>query len=177
MRLPFGVLVAWAILAITVALTTAVGIVPELRSERTLLDDAHQAYVRANRDKIQLRDGAHEDAARRRIAANIARMHPPDTRYLGTTAVIRAVDGLDNRFHVTLQRLDAGDDGVRETGGRSVTIEWSGAYRSIVRAVAALSQGPALIRVVDVRLDHDPKMAASIDAVVHINVYAAIDTL
>ncbi|MEO7202493.1 MAG: hypothetical protein ABI431_06675 [Candidatus Tumulicola sp.] len=104
-------------------------------------------------------------------------MHPPDTRYLGTTAVIRAVDGLDNRFHVTLQRLDAGDDGVRETGGRSVTIEWSGAYRSIVRAVAALSQGPALIRVVDVRLDHDPKMAASIDAVVHINVYAAIDTL
>jgi hypothetical protein len=104
-------------------------------------------------------------------------MHPPDSRYVGMPAVIRTVEGLDNRFHVRLQRLDAGDDGVGETGGRSVTIEWSGGYGSIVRAVAALSQGPALIRVVGVRLEHDPKMAASIDAVVHVNVYAAIDTL
>ncbi|HEY1680760.1 MAG TPA: hypothetical protein VGF98_03880 [Candidatus Tumulicola sp.] len=177
MRLPLGVLAAWAILAITIALTTAVGIVPELQSERALLDDAHQAYIRANRDEIQLRDGAHDETARRRIVASIARMHPPDSRYVGPTAVIRTVDGLDNRFHVTLQRLGQSDGGVREIGVRAVTIEWSGAYRSIVRAVAALSQGPALIRVVGVRLDHNPRMSASIDAVVHVNVYAAIDTL
>ncbi len=142
-----------------------------------LLDEAHQAYLRANGDERELRDGAHDDAARRRIAATIEGMHPPDARNVGTTEVLRAVDGLDNRFHVSLQRLDTADDAGVETGARSLTIEWSGAYRSIVRAVAALSQGPALIRVVDVRLDHNPKMSASIDAVVHVNLYATIDTL
>jgi hypothetical protein len=177
MRLPFGAVVAWAVLAITIALTIAVGVQPELRSERMLLDDAHQAYIRANRDESQLRDGARVGAARRRIAAIIASMHPPDPRDAGNTAVLRTIDGLDNRFHVTLQRLDPGDDAIRTTGGRrSLIVEWSGAYRSIVRAVAALSQGPALIQVVGVRLEHSSKMSASIDAVVHVNVYAAIDT-
>jgi len=177
MRSRFGVLVAWAVLAIAIVVTVAVGIAPELRTERTLLDDAHRAYIRANTDESKLRDGAHDDAVRRRLATSIARMHPPDSHYVGTTGVLRAVDSLDSRFHVKLQRLDVGDDAVRETGARSLTIEWSGAYRSIVRAVAALSEGPALIRIVGVRLDHDPKMSDSIDAVVHVNVYAAIDTL
>jgi hypothetical protein len=176
MRFQFGVLGPWMVLSITIVLTIAVGIVPELRSERMLLDEAHQAYMKANGDERQLRDGARDDAARRRIAATIESMHPPDSHYVGATAVLRTVDVIDNRFHVTLQRLDTGDDAARGTGARSLTIEWSGAYRSIVRAVAALSQGPALIRVVGVRLDHDAKMAASIDAVVHVRMYAAIDT-
>lgn len=176
MRFPFIVPAAWAVLAITIVFAIAVEIVPKLHAERTLLDDAHQAYIRANRDEIQLRDGGHYDAARRHIAAIVTNMYPPDHRFVGTAAVLDTVDNVDKRFDVTLQRLDAGDDAVRKTAARSLTIEWSGTYRSIVRAVAALSQGPALIRVVGVRLDHNPKMSASIDAVVHVDVYAAIDT-
>jgi hypothetical protein len=177
MRPPFGLAAAWTVIAITIVLATVVGIEPELRLERTLLDDAQQAYIRANRDEIQLRDGARVDAARRRIAATIASMHPPGPRYAGKTAVLRTIDGLDKQFHVSLQRLDPGDDTTRGAEGRrSLTIEWSGAYRSIVHAVAALSQGPALIQVVGVRLNHSAKMSDSIDAVVHVNLYAAIDT-
>jgi hypothetical protein len=177
MRVPFGVLVAWTIFAISVALAITIGIVPELRSERNILADAHQAYIRANSDEIQLRDGLHEDAARRRLSVAVERMRPPASRDVGPSAVLRTVDRLDNRFHVALQRLDAGDDAVRAIPGDSLTLEWSGDYRAVVSAVAALSQGPALIRVVSVRLEHNAKMSASVEAVVHVIVYAAIDTL
>jgi hypothetical protein len=162
---------AWMGLCGTMAAAIALWIAPELGRERDLLTQAHDAYARANDNEARVRDAWHIQEARRRAAGNLHEMEPPDDRRPAMPEALRLLGQLQDKFGITVTRIDPDDEARQANAGRALTIECLGTYRAVLRSIAELSRGPALLRVTSVRVQRANDVASSVDAVVHVISY------
>ncbi|MEO6835925.1 MAG: hypothetical protein ABI231_08475 [Candidatus Tumulicola sp.] len=153
-------------------------VAPGERRARAMDDRARDLYQLANRNDRLLKNAAGLDAARHRVARDVAQLSAASGAARTMLATLRLLRTEGSRFRVVISGLSPGERSGAPAGEgyEDVTIALRGAYRNVLGTIADLSRHDVLVEVHDVALAQTSSGlgANSVAATIHATLYHRI---
>lgn len=173
--------IGWALVA-ALALVGYFGIlIPGEQRLGAIEDRAHDLYRLANRNDVMLTRAAGLVAARERVQREVKKLSGRQDPAATTLALVHLVRNAESRNHVALAGLfpEKPDDPRGAGDLQALTIQLTGPYGNVLRAIADLSKHDPLVDVSDVALTPatDDLGFPDVAATIHVTVYQRIEAL
>lgn len=173
--------IAWALVAV-LALGGYFGIlIPGERKVQGIEGRAHDFYRLANRNDVMLSRAAGLVAARERVAGEVKKLSARQDPATTALAIVHLIRNAESRDDVALVGLFPEKPADPKAAGdlQALTIQLTGTYGNVLRAIADLSKHDPLVDVFDVALTPatDDLGFPDVAATIHVTVYQHIEAL
>lgn len=156
-------------------------LIPGEQKVQAIEDRAHDLYRLANRNGVMLTRAAGFISARERIAREIKKLSGRQDPAATTLAIVHLVRNVESRNHVEFAGLfpEKPDDPRAAADLQALTIQLTGRYGNVLRAIADLSKHDPLVDISDVSLTAatDDLGFPDVAATIHVTVYQRIEAL